>query len=61
MQRWGWEGGMASKTRMAIVEGPISDRDFERLLRAASNYPKLGRPYVLKKITLPRRKPASAA
>jgi hypothetical protein len=41
---------MALENRVAIIERPISDRDFELLLRRASKCVKAGRLNLLKKM-----------
>ena len=56
---------MALENRVAIIERPISDRDFELLLRRASKCVKAGRLNLLKKmqkkIGTARRRPFSTA
>jgi hypothetical protein len=56
-----WEGAMALKRRASIGEAPVSDREFEMLLRRASEILKPARPHLLKKVPLNRRSSASAA
>jgi hypothetical protein len=57
----GLEGGVALKTRVAILEVPVSDRDFELLLRRASEAFKAGRPCLLKILRPAERAPVSAS
>ncbi len=52
---------MALKHKMAVMPGPVPDRDFELLLRRASECLRVNRPRLLGKAIPARRKPAAAS
>jgi hypothetical protein len=52
---------MALKRMASAAKAPISDREFEMLLRRASESLKKAKPHLLKKVSPGGRAPASAA
>jgi hypothetical protein len=51
---------MATKKKLPIIEGTVPEREFEALLRRASESQKVARPHLLKKVHAPRRARVSA-
>ena len=52
---------MVTQSRVSILKGPVSEREFETLLRRAVEILKTSRPAPLKKLSVVRKRSASAA